>query len=133
MSNNAGVTIVGNVVRDPELFELPNGTAKVQFSVASERRFQKEGIWEGETSFFNVVVWRDQARDTMRVVRKGVPVIVTGNLQQRTWENPEGEKKSIVEVTADSVAIQVRGIDSYKPTVREQRATAVADQEKAPW
>ena len=66
-----------------------------------------------ETSFFNVVAWRKLAEDTADVLEKGVGVIVQGRLEQRSWEDKEGNKRSTVEVVAENVAIQTRSISDF--------------------
>ena len=140
MASNAPATIRGNVVRDPELFELGSGAVKAQFSVASERRYMKGGEWTGDTSFFNVVVWRDLARNTVRLIKKGVPVVVTGYWQQRTWETDDGTKRSTVEIVGDTIAVELRGIETF---TRPERSAGSAgssnvggggsEPEDAPW
>tara|TARA_B100000902_G_C27319365_1_gene923337 strand:+ start:2546 stop:2980 length:435 start_codon:yes stop_codon:yes gene_type:complete len=110
--SNADVVIKGNVTADPELKFSSNGNARLVFSVASNRNFQVNGEWQKETSFFNVVAWRKTAEDAAGVIEKGLPVIVTGRLEQRSWEDKEtGAKRSTVEVVADAVAVNVYAIE----------------------
>ena len=109
MSGNS-VTLVGNLTRDPELRYTPAGAATVQFGLAVNRRWQNRQTseWEEATSFFNVVAWREMAENAGESLTKGSRVIVTGRLEQRSWETPEGEKRSVVEVVADEIGPSLR-------------------------
>ena len=109
MSGNS-VTLVGNLTRDPELRYTPAGAATCQFGLAVNRRWQNRQTseWEEATSFFNVVAWREMAENAGESLTKGSRVIVTGRLEQRSWETPEGEKRSVVEVVADEIGPSLR-------------------------
>lgn len=109
--NTSPVTVVGNLTGDPELKFLGNGSAKLSFSVACDRSYKKGDDWEKETSFFNVVAWRNTAENAADVLAKGLRVTVIGRLEQRSWETTEGEKRSTVEVVADEIAVSVNAID----------------------
>lgn len=110
--NTSSITIVGNLTGDPEIKYMSNGSAKTTFSVACDRSYKKGDDWEKETSFFNVVAWRNTADNAADVLAKGLRVIVTGRLEQRSWEDKEsGDKRSTVEVVADDIAISVNAID----------------------
>ena len=106
--SDSNITIVGNLTRTPELRYLTNGTAVCNLGVAINRRYQKNGEWVEEVSFFDVVCWRDLADNVAESVDKGDRVIVTGRLEQRRWENSEGENRSKVEIVADSVGPDLR-------------------------
>ena len=95
------VTIVGNVTRDPEMRYTPSGVAKATFGVAVSRRWQNRTTqeWEEQTSFFNVVCWRDMAENVCESIGKGARVVVNGRLEQRSWETESGDKRSVVEIT----------------------------------
>ena len=110
MSNGNTVTLVGNVTRDPELRFTPSGQATVTFGLAVNRRWQNRQTqeWEEATSFFDVVCWRELAENASASLHKGTRVIVTGRLEQRSWETQEGEKRSKVEVVADEVGPSLR-------------------------
>jgi len=110
--SNADITVSGNLTVDPELKFGNNGNARLSFSVASNKRYQVNGEWQEETSFFNVVAWRGIAEQAANVLEKGLPVIIKGRLEQRSWENAEGEKRSTVEIVADAVAVNTFGIES---------------------
>src|SRR5687767_12032703 len=100
---DSNVTIVGNVTRDPELRFTNTGRALVNFGVAVNRRFQRNGEWEEQVSFFNVTAWGDMGENIANSLPKGSRVIVTGRLEQRSYETQQGEKRSVVEIIADEV------------------------------
>jgi single-strand DNA-binding protein len=104
------VTIVGNVTRDPEMRYTPGGAAKATFGVAVSRRWQNRNTqeWEEQTSFFNVVCWREMAENVSESITKGARVVVSGRLEQRSWETDNGEKRSVVEIVADDVGPSLR-------------------------
>ena len=108
MSGN-NVTIVGNITRDPELRFTPSGQANTRLGVAVNRKWQdrNSGEWQEATSFFDVICWRELAENVSESLKRGARVIVTGRLEQRTWEQ-EGNKRSVVEIIADEVAPSLR-------------------------
>ena len=110
MSNGNTVTVVGNITRDPELRFTPSGAANATFGLAVNRRWQNRQTseWEEATSFFDVVCWRELADNVSESLQKGARVIVTGRLEQRSWETQEGEKRSKVEIVADEVGPSLR-------------------------
>jgi len=108
MTTNA-VTLVGNLVDDPELRFTPNGVAMVKVRFAVNRRFRdRNDEWQEETSFFGGTCWRDMAENVAESLTKGMRVIVTGSLEQRQWETQEGEKRSMVEVRIDEIGPSIR-------------------------
>jgi len=112
--SNADITVTGNLTADPELKFGANGNARLSFSVASNKRFKVGDEWQEETSYFNGVAWRGIAEQAASVLEKGMPVIVKGRLEQRSWENAEGEKRSTVEIVADAIAVNTFGIESLE-------------------
>ncbi len=102
------VTIVGNVTRDPELRYLTSGTALTTLGVAVNRRYTRNGEQVEDTSFFDVVCWRDLADNVSESISKGDRVIVYGRLEQRSWETQDGDKRSKIEIIADEVAPSLR-------------------------
>jgi single-strand DNA-binding protein len=104
------VTLVGNVTRDPEIRYTPSGQTVATFGLAVNRRWQnrQNNEWEEQTSFFDVKVWSQMAENVSESVQRGTRVIVTGRLEQRSWETDNGEKRSKVEVVADEVAPSLR-------------------------
>jgi single-strand DNA-binding protein len=125
MSGNS-VTVVGNLTRDPELRYTPAGAATCQFGLAVNRRWQNRQTseWEEATSFFNVVAWREMAENAGESLQKGARVIVTGRLEQRSWETPDGEKRSVVEIVADEIGPSLRWATAQ--VVRNERRDAAA-------
>ncbi len=109
MSAGNSITIVGNITRDPELRYTPSGQANVRLGVAVNRKWQdrNSGEWQEATSFFDVIAWRELAENVNESLKKGARVIVTGRLEQRTWEQ-EGNKRSVVEIIADEIAPSLR-------------------------
>ncbi len=107
MADNT-VTLVGNITRDPELRFTPAGQAVATFGMAVNRRYQKNGQWEEQTSFFNVTAWGTLGENASNSLNKGARVLVTGRLEQRSWETQEGEKRSVVEVVADEIGPSLR-------------------------
>jgi single-strand DNA-binding protein len=109
MADNT-VTIVGNLTRDPELRFTGSGVAQATLGVAVSRRWQNRQTqeWEEATSFFNVVAWREQAENAAESLTKGMRVVVTGRLEQRSWETDNGDKRSVVEISADEIAPSLR-------------------------
>jgi single-strand DNA-binding protein len=105
MATENQITIVGNVTRDPELRYTPNGAALVRFGVAVNRRFRDEsGQWkDGDTSFFDVTAWRSLAENIAESITQGTRVVLVGRLRTNSWETPEGEKRSKVEIEAEEI------------------------------
>ena len=99
------VTVVGNVTRDPELRFTPNGAAVVNFGLAWNRKGQND---EEVVSFFDVTCWSGLAENVAESITKGSRVVVYGRLDQRSWENQDGERRSKVEIVADDVAPSLR-------------------------
>jgi single-strand DNA-binding protein len=110
MANENQVVIVGNLTDDPELRYTPAGAAVANFRVAVNRRTKDEsGQWkDGETSFFRVNAWRSLAENVAESLTRGSRVVVTGRLRSRSWENPEGETRSAVEIEADEIGPSLR-------------------------
>lgn len=104
------ITLVGNVTRDPELRFTPAGQATATFGLAVNRRWQNKSTqeWEEQVSFFDVMCWREMAENASVSLVKGARIIVTGRLEQRSWETPEGDKRSRIEVIADDIGPSLR-------------------------
>src|ERR1700744_1634667 len=104
------ITLVGNVTRDPELRFTPTGAATASFGLAVNRRWQNRQTqeWEEQVSFFDVVCWREMAENVGESLARGSRVIVTGRLEQRTWETTDGDKRSKIELVADEIGPSLR-------------------------
>jgi single-strand DNA-binding protein len=107
MSSN--VTLIGNLTRDPELRFTPSGVAVATVGIAVNRSWRgKDGEWQEQTSFFDCVVWREQAEQVAESLQQGARVIVSGRLEQRSWETKEGDKRYAVEVQVDEMGPSLR-------------------------
>ena len=104
------VTIIGNITRDPEMRFTPSGQPTCSFGVACNRRWMDRASneWKEQTSFFDVVCWRDLAENVAESLSKGARVIVSGRLEQRSWETSDGDRRSKVEIVADEVGPSLR-------------------------
>ncbi len=108
MSDNQ-VTLTGNLTDDPELRFTPSGVAVASFRLAVDQRvWDGDGWKDGEASYFRVNVWRDQAEHVSRSLHKGARCVVVGRLKSRSWETPEGQRRSAVEVDAEEVGMSLR-------------------------
>lgn len=105
MADNT-ITVAGNVTRDPELKFLNNGQASIRLSIAVNRRWQNRQTqeWEERVSYFEVTGYGPMAENVANSIPKGARVVVTGRLEQRSWETDDGSKRSIVEINADEIA-----------------------------
>jgi single-strand DNA-binding protein len=111
---STSITVTGNVVKDPQIKFTANGSALLSFSVAANYSWKNANDeWEKKVSYFDVTAWRDLAEDAGNVLLKGVGVTVTGRLEQRSWDDESGQKRSKVEIIADQIAVNVRSIDSF--------------------
>ena len=108
--NGNSVTLVGNVTRDPELRFTPSGQATASFGLAVNRVWNDRQTNEKKeaVSFFDIVCWREMAENASESLTKGSRVIVTGRLEQRSWEGQDGEKRSKIEVVADEIGPSLR-------------------------
>jgi single-strand DNA-binding protein len=113
-------TFTGNITQDPEIRFMESGTAKLSFSIACNHYWtDQSGEKQEKTSFFNCVAWRNLAEDAANVLEKGMRVVVTGRLEQRSYEDKEGNNRSIIELVADEVALSTRGLEAV---TRKQRS-----------
>ncbi len=127
MSSDNQITIVGNITDDPELRYTANGAAVANFTVAHSTRIRDAaGNWtDGDTSFFRVNVWRNLAENAAESLTRGTRVVVTGRLKQRSWENQEGEKRTVVEIEADDVGPSLKwATASVQKTARSNASSS---------
>jgi single-strand DNA-binding protein len=103
-------TIIGNLTREPEVRYTADGQASAVFGVAVKRRWpdRQTQEWQEATSFFDVVCWRDLAENVALSLARGMRVVVTGRLEQRTWETADGERRSKVEIVAEDLGPSLR-------------------------
>ena len=95
------VILIGNMTADPELKQTTSGISVCTFSLAINRRFAKEG--EQTCDFISTVAWRQQAEFVCKYFKKGMPILICGQLQTRSWDN-QGQKRYATEVVADEVS-----------------------------
>jgi single-strand DNA-binding protein len=111
MSGDTVITVCGNLVDDPELRWTPNGAAVAKFRVASTPRTYdkaKESWVDGESLFLTCSVWRQQAEHVAESLARGMRVIVVGRLKQRSYEDREHVKRTVMELDVDEVAPSLR-------------------------
>lgn len=103
------VTLIGNLVEDPELRFTPSGVAMARIRIAVNRRWRDQaGEWQEQTSFFGGTLWREAAENAAESLQKGARVIVAGSLEQRQWETQDGDKRSVIELRIDEMGPSLR-------------------------
>jgi single-strand DNA-binding protein len=103
------ITIIGNLVADPELRFTPSGQPVAQFRVASTPRINVNGEWkDGDALFMTCNVWRQAAENVAESLQRGMRVILSGRLKQRSYETKEGEKRTVYEVEVDDIGPSLR-------------------------
>ena len=118
------ITVIGNLVDDPQLRYTPTGQAVANFRVASTPRFmdRQTNEWkDGDSLFLSCNVWRQAAENVAESLQRGMRVIVSGRLRQRSYETKEGEKRTVYEVEVDEVGPSLRNASAK--VVRSSRAT----------
>lgn len=111
MANETTLTIVGNLTADPELRTLQSGVSVVTFSIASTPRIfdKNQNQWvDGAALFMRCQAWRDLATHIATSLAKGMRVVATGHLSQRTYEDQTGVKHTVVEMTVDEIGASLR-------------------------
>src|SRR5437764_2717982 len=110
MANGNSITLVGNITRDPELRFTPSGQATASFGLAVNRIWNDRQTNERKeaVSFFDIVCWREMAENASESLNKGARVLVTGRLEQRSWETQDGDRRSKIEVIADEIGPSLR-------------------------
>ena len=117
------ITMIGNLVDDPELRFTPSGAAVAKFRVASTPRYLDKATneWkDGESLFLQCQIWRQAAENVAESLTKGMRVILSGCLKQRSYETKEGEKRTVFEVEVDEVGPSLR--NATAKVTRTQRA-----------
>lgn len=111
MAGETIITVVGNLVDDPELRFTPSGQAVAKFRIASTPRTRDaaSGEWkDGESLFLTCSVWRQYAENVAESLQRGMRVIVNGRLKQRSYETKEGEKRTVFELDVEDVGPALR-------------------------
>jgi single-strand DNA-binding protein len=145
MSGETVITVVGNLVDDPELRFTPAGAAVAKFRVASTpRTYNKQTqAWEdGESLFLPCSVWRQQAEHVAESLTKGMRVIVQGRLRQRSYEDREGVKRTVFELDVEEVGPSLRSATAQvtkagggggRKAYEEARAASSREGLEDPW
>ncbi len=134
------VILVGNLTRDPELSETPNGLAVCRFAIAVSRDYANSD-GNRETDFFNITVWRGRAENCGKYLKKGSKVAIVGRLQTRSYEDKDGVKRNVTDVVADEVEFlsprNAQGDDSGETAVastkRERPQLEAIDDNQLPF
>lgn len=130
MAGDTQITVVGNLVADPELRYTPTGVAVANFRVASTpRTFDKQANeWKDAPSLFLTCnVWRQQAENVAESLQRGMRVVLVGRLTQRSYETSAGEKRTVFEIEVDDVGPALRNA-SAKVTKSQRSSGAPAGQ-----
>lgn len=117
------ITIMGRLVRDPELRSTQSGTSVCSFSIACDRDFSSKDSKEKQTDFIDCVAWRSTAEFVSKYFAKGRMAVVSGRLQIRDWKDKEGNNRRSAEIVADNVYFG----DSKNKTQEPQEVTHSAD------
>lgn len=127
MAGDTTITVIGNLTADPELRWTQSGAAVADFTVASTPRTydRNAGEWrDGDTLFMRCSVWRETAENVAESLRKGMRVIVQGRLTQRSYETPQGERRTVVELQVDEVGPSLRRARAQVTRVQAPSASA---------
>ena len=145
MSGETVITVIGNLVDDPELRFTPNGAAVAKFRVASTPRTynkQTQAWQDGESLFLPCQVWRQQAEHVAESLAKGMRVIVQGRLRQRSYEDREGVKRTVFELDVEEVGPSLRNATARvtkadggggRKAYEEARASSSREGLEDPW
>jgi single-strand DNA-binding protein len=128
-AGDTNITMIGNLTNDPELRFTPNGAAVAKFTVASTPRYMDRTTneWkDGDTLFLNCQIWRQAAENVAESLTRGMRVIVSGRLKQRSYETKEGEKRTVFEVEVDDVGPSLRNATAKVTKTTRQNGGAAA-------
>jgi len=127
-AGDTNITMIGNLVNDPELRFTPSGAAVAKFTVASTPRYLDKNTneWkDGDSLFLSCQIWRQAAENVAESLTRGMRVIVSGRLKQRSYETKEGEKRTVFEVEVDEVGPSLRNATArVTKTTRQGGAAA---------
>ena len=109
------VTIAGNLTSDPSFRKTSNGTPVANFFIASNRRFRdNNGNWRENVCYIGVVAWHKLAESCHENLQKGSAVLIDGEIQSRTWKNPDGSSKNVVEIKARRIQFLNKRSSSFQ-------------------
>lgn len=127
------VFLIGNLTREVEMNETPSGVAVCKFSIAVSRDYTN-GDGERETDFFNVVVWRGKAETCTKYLKKGSKVAIVGSLQNRSWEDKDGNKRIVTEIVASEVEfLTPKSNDEEQEAPKPRRQLEPIDENQLPF
>lgn len=123
------VMLIGNLGRDPELRATPSGQSVTSFSMATNRRYKdKNGEWQDDTQWHNVVAWGPRAETITNYLKKGSRIYVEGRLTHRNWEDQEGQKRYATEVVLENYVL----LDAAPEGARGEREPVPPPPDEAP-
>ncbi|MBU0517574.1 single-stranded DNA-binding protein [bacterium] len=100
------VMLIGNLGKDPELKNTASGTAVATFSMATNRRYKdKDGEWQDDTQWHNIVAWSNKAETITNYCKKGSRIYIEGRLTTRSWDDKDGQKKYMTEIITDNFVL----------------------------
>ena len=122
------VFLIGNLTKDPEMSETSNGISLCRFSIAVNRGY-KDSDGNTPTDFFIITVWREKAENCGKYLKKGSKVAIVGNLQNRTYEDKDGNKRIVTDIIANEVEFltkpsENKESDRQQPTQNRQSSRA---------
>lgn len=123
------VILIGNLTKDPELSTTTNGVSLCKFTLAVPRKYTGAN-GEREADFLPIVVWRGLADNCYKYLKKGSKAAVTGNIQTRVYDTPEGNRRYMTEIVADDVefiSTKNAGTDDYSDAEGEKPTTSVVN------
>jgi single-strand DNA-binding protein len=126
MSNETFVTVIGNLTADPEIRFTPSGAAVANFTIASTpRKFNKQtNEWDdGDTLFMRCTAWQEMAENVVESLIKGTRVVAYGRLEQRSYEDREGNQRTVVEMRVEEVGPSLRWATAQPRRAREGQRT----------
>ncbi len=122
-------SMIGNLTDDPDLRFLGNGTPVCNFRIASNRRYtDRDGQTQEETTFMNVVAWRELGENVAESLSKGDRAVVLGRIQVRSYETQDGQTRWVTEIQADDVAPSLRWATAKPEKARSTSRAGGADQ-----
>ena len=128
MAQDNHVTLVGNVTKDVDLRYTTSGRGVASFGLAVNRRWQQNGEWQEAVSFFNIVAWGDLGENAAASLTKGNRVFVTGRLEQRSYEDKDGNTRNVTKVIADDLGPSLKWAQAdVERTERTERKEPAPD------
>ena len=121
------VMLIGNVGKDPEIRHLENDSVVANFTLATTERYRdKNGNWQEQTEWHNIVCWRMLAERAEKYVKKGSQVFVEGKIRSREWVDQTEQKRSVIEIVAESFQLLGKRADSQPSVQNIQPVTTSA-------